>query len=145
MFDESVEEQRERILRTRNTVQAPSSHLYDCHECNCHLHPPCGACEKCVHWDVEGCENDCQTCEYDHWRTGPYRKEDGTWSDGIDRSDLIFCRDTSVKRWEVYTEFGVWFTRYQVGDRYFMIFEEFETFDEAIAYADKQARLKPKE
>lgn len=33
-----------------------------CHGCSCHINPPCGACENCVHWDIDDCENDCQTC-----------------------------------------------------------------------------------
>ncbi|ALY09912.1 hypothetical protein SEA_ROSIEPOSIE_66 [Arthrobacter phage RosiePosie] len=33
-----------------------------CHPCSCHLHPPCGACEHCTHWDVDDCPNDCQDC-----------------------------------------------------------------------------------
>ena len=40
----------------------------ECHECRCHVvvFPPCGACENCTHWDVEGCDEDCQECEIDH-------------------------------------------------------------------------------
>ena len=25
----------------------------DCHECNCFVDPPCGACERCKHWFVD--------------------------------------------------------------------------------------------
>lgn len=34
-----------------------------CHECSCHISPPCGQCENCKHWDAPDCENDCQGCE----------------------------------------------------------------------------------
>lgn len=39
-----------------------------CHECSCHINPPCGRCEECAHWDaeergIEDCPNDCQECD----------------------------------------------------------------------------------
>lgn len=39
-----------------------------CHECVCHLNPPCGWCENCKHLggEITDCENDCQDCEIDH-------------------------------------------------------------------------------
>ncbi|QFG12938.1 hypothetical protein PBI_MIMI_271 [Arthrobacter phage Mimi] len=33
-----------------------------CHECSCHINPPCYACQNCNHWDVKGCDHDCQDC-----------------------------------------------------------------------------------
>lgn len=36
-----------------------------CHDCSCHINPPCGRCENCQHADYPECENDCQDCE-DH-------------------------------------------------------------------------------
>lgn len=38
------------------------------HNCSCHISAPCGACERCRHWDAEArgitdCPNDCQECE----------------------------------------------------------------------------------
>ena len=74
----------------------------DCHECNCFVDPPCGACERCKRWYVDDCPNDCQFCEYDHERTGPYRLTDGTWSDGVDRLECIKLRRPPNKRWQVY-------------------------------------------
>lgn len=106
----------------------------DCHECRCHVNPPCGACENCKHWDVDDCPNDCQLCEYDHWRTGPYRLADGTWSDGVDRSKPIDLRQTT-DRYEVTTRNGrgmVWLRATTP--------EPFDTWAEAIAYADNLAR-----
>lgn len=42
----------------------------ECHDCSCHLSPPCSECEHCTHWDAEArgitdCPNDCWDCE-DH-------------------------------------------------------------------------------
>lgn len=35
-----------------------------CHECSCHINPPCGQCENCNHPDGDLCpEGDCQNCE----------------------------------------------------------------------------------
>lgn len=38
-----------------------------CHECRCHISPPCSACENCTHYDGRGdnCENPCRDCQ-DH-------------------------------------------------------------------------------
>lgn len=34
-----------------------------CHDCSCHLDPPCSACENCAHMDGEiDCPNDCRDC-----------------------------------------------------------------------------------
>lgn len=33
-----------------------------CHDCSCHLNPPCGHCVNCAHADHPDCPNDCQTC-----------------------------------------------------------------------------------
>ena len=67
-------------------------------------------------------------------RTGPYRLQDGTWSDGVDRSKPINLRATS-NRWEVTAGMNasyVWHKAYRE--------VEFDTWEEAIAYADKAAR-----
>lgn len=40
--------------------------MSDCHNCSCHINPPCGECENCKHWDVTDCPNDCQDCDIDH-------------------------------------------------------------------------------
>jgi hypothetical protein len=39
-----------------------------CHECTCHLAPPCSACAACKHWDVQeySCDNECHDCNVDH-------------------------------------------------------------------------------
>jgi hypothetical protein len=39
-----------------------------CHDCSCHINPPCGRCVECKHVDYPDCENDCQDCE-DHQET----------------------------------------------------------------------------
>lgn len=43
-------------------VAAPAKAHSPCHSCSCHIHPPCGACENCRHYDNPDCPNDCQTC-----------------------------------------------------------------------------------
>jgi len=92
-----------------------------------------------VHIDHTDCPEDCQTCEYDHERTGPYRLIDGTWSDGVDRTERIDVR-TCSGRYEV-----------TAGKHYSHVWhgahpaEEFDTWAEAIAYADRMARTTTKE
>lgn len=36
------------------------------HGCSCHISAPCGPCERCAHWGIDDCPNDCQDCE-DHY------------------------------------------------------------------------------
>lgn len=50
--------------RTTGHSQAVTSK--PCHDCSCHVHPPCSACESCVHIDYPECPNDCQDCEEPH-------------------------------------------------------------------------------
>lgn len=115
----------------------------ECHDCRCHFNPPCSACERCVHIDQTVCPEDCQTCEYDHERTGPYRLLDGTWSDGVDRTVPLYGSDYNLrnpKRLAVtlVRDTGQWraaIKRSRKGKR-------FDTHTEAIAYADTQARGK---
>ena len=33
-----------------------------CHDCSCHIAPPCSACVDCGHIDTT-CDGDCQTCD----------------------------------------------------------------------------------
>lgn len=54
----------ERKARTNSAVQALTSKR--CHDCSCHINPPCGKCENCVHIDYPECPNDCQECEIPH-------------------------------------------------------------------------------
>lgn len=90
------------------------------------------------------CPEDCQTCEYDHERTGPYRLLDGTWSDGVDRSKRIwstYFAMTNNGRWHVYKGFADFFTGHEwrvYSDRGFLSYHK--THAEAIAYADRMAR-----
>lgn len=41
--------------------------MAECHDCSCHLHPPCHECVNCRHIEPPqpDCPNDCQECE-DH-------------------------------------------------------------------------------
>lgn len=67
-------------------------------------------------------------------RTGPYRLMNGEWSDGVDRSEPIDTRPCS-NRYEVTT-----------GKKYSHVWHEslpaaeFDTWAEAIRYADYHAR-----
>lgn len=58
------------LMSARAPTPAPISREKPelCHECSCHLNPPCGACENCNHasGDITDCPNDCQECEVDH-------------------------------------------------------------------------------
>lgn len=64
---------KEEVALRRNVVASPvlrivptvSSKPHE-HNCSCHINPPCSQCENCNHWDIEGCDNDCQTCDIDH-------------------------------------------------------------------------------
>lgn len=113
----------------------------ECHVCNCFVNPPCGACENCKHWDVSDCSKDCQTCEYDHWRTGPYHLTDGTWSDGVDRDEPLSVWTRPNGRWQVYQcESGYWEAYAESGGQQLDEIDSFATYAEAIAYADRMAR-----
>lgn len=113
----------------------------DCHECNCFVNPPCGACENCKHWYVDDCPNDCQLCEYDHERTGPYRLADGTWSDGVDRSQPLVMSGFGSANEDRMTVFWMRHgSKFGVAAGNPETFPEFESFAEAIAYADRMAR-----
>ena len=67
-------------------------------------------------------------------RTGPYRLSDGTWSDGVDRSKRIDSRPCS-SRYEVTTSKNSSHVWHESDPEV-----EFDTWDEAIAYADRAAR-----
>lgn len=41
----------------------PARRRERCHDCSCHINPPCGGCENCKHADYPECPNDCQDCE----------------------------------------------------------------------------------
>lgn len=43
---------------------ASESNAQRCHDCSCHIDPPCTECVECVHIDVADgeCESDCQEC-----------------------------------------------------------------------------------
>ena len=65
--DRAAKAEETRLERLANTSLGPESKPADpCHECSCHINPPCGACENCKHWDEPDCDNDCQDCEEDH-------------------------------------------------------------------------------
>lgn len=122
--------------------------MAECHDCRCHFNPPCSACERCVHIDQTVCPEDCQTCEYDHERTGPYRLTDGTWSDGVDRTRRLSSSEFGEENPQRLGIFrpsfidGEWIAR---GDVWVIVrglksVEWFPTHAEAIAYADRMAR-----
>lgn len=70
-------------------------------------------------------------------RTGPYRLTDGTWSDGVDRTKRILYRQITSHYEITASHHGggiVW-----QADRH-MYGKSFETWAEAIAYADRMAR-----
>jgi len=74
-------------------------------------------------------------------RKPPYRLADGTWSDGVDRSQPMREREANVGRWEVWRNaFDGWVVDFDSGKIRGSAQEEFPTHAEAIAYADKQAR-----
>ena len=54
------------IHRIELTPSLPMAPPIRCHGCSCHLHPPCGYCENCKHFDDPDCKNDCQDCEENH-------------------------------------------------------------------------------
>ena len=86
---------------------------------------------------MDGCPNDCQLCEYDHERAGPYRLADGTWSDKVDRTKRILYRQITSHYEITASHHGggiVWqANRHMYG-------KSFETWAEATAYADRMAR-----
>ena len=55
---------------TSPVVPAPTITRERCHDCSCHISPPCGRCVECKHVDYPECENDCQDCE-DHQEPEP--------------------------------------------------------------------------
>lgn len=79
----------------------------------------------------------CPTCDSAGYvdRTGPYRLQDGTWSDGVDRCKRIDHRETS-SRYEVTANDG----HFLVWHESFGREKQFPTHAEAIAYADMLAR-----
>lgn len=70
-------------------------------------------------------------------RTGPYRLADGTWSDGVDRTKRILYRQITSHYEITASHHGggiVW-----QADRH-MCGKSFETWAEAVAYADRMER-----
>lgn len=88
----------------------------------------------------------CKTCDGTGQvnRTGPYRLQDGTWSDGVDRRLPLSERAMNLGRWEVTRsdwEDAGWFAQFKEHSEMIGCHErEFPTFAEAIAYADNLAR-----
>lgn len=93
----------------------------------------------------------CPTCDETGsvYRTGPYKLADGTWSDGVDRSERIQAWDwgksnpsrLSVICAESDTDTYEGFFVYRGNEHLFDEPEElFPTHAEAIAYADRHAR-----
>ena len=80
----------------------------------------------------------CPTCEGAGTihRSGPYRLQDGTWSDGVDRARRIDYRDFNGRLavWKG-SYSGRWFAGYE-----FLTMKRYSTFEEAVAHADHLAR-----
>lgn len=98
----------------------------------------CKDCDGQGMWlvDMGDAVDGCRTCDGTGTihRTGPYRLADGTWSDGVDRSKRIDTRTVSA-RFEVTVgkyKSHVWHEAYET--------VEFDTWAEAIRYADHHAR-----
>jgi len=86
----------------------------------------------------------CSACDLN--RTGPYRLADGTWSDGVDRSERISAYERGIAnpnrvRVVIQTSTsGDWYPNAVVLKGIYPLAWDFPTHAEAIAYADKQAR-----
>jgi len=129
-------------------VVVDNTHGGSDHGCTCFQCAPCGACEYCNHWGLEegSCELDCQTCEYDHQRSGPYKLEDGDdrWSDGVVRHwgiNSMTWRVHNSLRTSVVKDDGVWCSV----NGWHSKWKRFDTFEEAIADADYRARNERKQ
>ena len=85
----------------------------------------------------------CHTCSGKGfiYRSGPYRLQDGTWSDGVDRKRRIDYRDFNgrIAVWKG-SYSGRWFAGYE-----FPTMKGYSTFEEAVAHADHLARKQTQE
>lgn len=89
--------------------------------------------------------DECPTCYgTGERRTGPYRLDDGTWSDGVDRTHRLWSVHFSARNpdrviVEVERSYGglLLCNVYKGFDH----LQEFDSFAEATAYADKYARM----
>lgn len=85
----------------------------------------------------------CQTCTGygDMDRTGPYRLADGTWSDGVDRSQPLVMSGFGSANEDRMTVFWMRHgSKFGVAAGNPETFPEFDSFAEAIASADRVAR-----
>ena len=51
------------IVALLDAIEPPAKAYERCHDCACHIAPPCGSCENCKHADYPECTNGCQDCE----------------------------------------------------------------------------------
>lgn len=95
-------------------------------------------------WPIHGLNFVCETCggSGSIHRTGPYRLQDGSWSDGVWREQRI-TSDEHMKnnrlRWVIYKSQiadGEWYAATGDGGNWTI----FPTVEAAIDYADKAAR-----
>ena len=90
-------------------------------------------------------EDWCETCDATGTihRTGPYRLADGTWSDGVDRSERVkylAFNDANPNRWTVHRMNRKRWEAYLLNMETSFLPKSFPTHAEAIAYADRMAR-----
>ncbi len=109
----------------------------DVAECTCFLLPPemwtthYGAVEPGSMYEPNP---DCP----EHFRKPPHRLSDGSWSDGVDRRLRLTDRG-APGRWEVWKDhWGCWIAWHNTGGD--LVSYDFDTYAEAIAYADRMAR-----
>lgn len=102
------------------------------------------ACKDCngrgwVYYVMGG---DCTRCQgTGQNRTGPYRLADGTWSDGVDRSQPLVMSGFGSANEDRMTVFWMRHgSKFGVAAGNPETFPEFDSFAEAIAYADRVAR-----
>lgn len=55
--------------RLSEPPRAETKPVTRCHECSCHINPPCSRCENCKHGagDINDCPNDCEDCDVKHY------------------------------------------------------------------------------
>lgn len=85
----------------------------------------------------------CPTCDGTGaiLRTGPYRLADGTWSDGVERSQPLVMSGFGSANEDRMTVFWMHHgSKFGVAAGNPETFPEFDSFAEAIAYADRVAR-----
>lgn len=68
--ERDAQREAEHLIRLENTPLGPETKPFEpCHQCSCHLNPPCSNCENCAHAsnEITDCDNDCDSCDIDHF------------------------------------------------------------------------------